>query len=595
MQVPSELTHLQVIAPRPHNTSAELPTPIKIRDLVRPKGGWVRYIFKNLYSFISNKDKEINDNENSNSNNNQETNNLKDLSEVDAEFDFNANNTNNNITSSSQTQQSSSSSATSSTSSEITKENIIEKSASSTIARTIYEVTDEQWDSYMTPYVEPQHLSFRTTQIQSLGFNVDHLAMLWCKQLLSVITKIMKKLTQLKSTDYVNMTNLVRYKSDHVADLYINADNYTNHSAVIQPIREYLYRNQSHYVFGRTSVDVERKSFFNQLNKSYLSTFGVIYITHYLINILTCYIIIGLLVMATQVFYDLCDKKSHPQSFIKPNNDLEYLLPANHLFLGSFEDILFLIIPTSLFPILSSLFFPSLIGLISISLGYFFVNLNENNFPTYIRLYGPFFQWIISYGAALIIHFTFVIILSSWRFICSTIFTIIWIILRYTIWCDLIRKPIRNITKPIRKLFRDINKVVTLELFLFIISISSLLVTLVMIKSSSNIQQNSISNILLLTSILYVIASVQLIGVYFFGFSTKSLNSSPLLTTALALALPVLILMLPSLFFSLSIVISSLTHRETQLSETFELFGPELINYTLAIFFTGYTLLFLQW
>ena len=53
-------------------------------------------------------------------------------------------------------------------------------------------VTAQVWEQHMQPYLEPQHISLRASQL--VGHPVDHLAILWCKELLQPLTKAMRVL-----------------------------------------------------------------------------------------------------------------------------------------------------------------------------------------------------------------------------------------------------------------------------------------------------------------------------------------------------------------------------------------------------------------
>lgn len=550
MQVMSELTHLQIIAPRPQNISSEFPTPVKVRDLVRPKGGWVRYGFNWIYKMIW-----------GNSNSSASTISISESIANDTdEFSFNSTPTSN-----------------------------VPESAPQ-VARTVYDVTSDQWSTHMVSYVEPQHLSFRTSQVSDIGFQVDHQAMLWCQQVLSVTTKLMKKLTKVDVTGHVNMSTMVRFRPRYHADLYVNANNFTNKSAVIEPIRELLYRNQSLHVFSRTTVDDERMTFIRQLNSTLLA-YGVIYNTTYLVDILTCYVAIGLLIIATSLVYDLGDKQSHKESFPRVQSYFQALAPGNHFFLGSLEDFFLVLIPTQLYQLLANQMVSIVVVILAVGIGYIFVVSRSMNPAEFLRYYGPFMQWIISYGAALSLHLLFYFIILVWRFIVASISRLIWMVLRYTVWCDIIRTPIRKLLKPLRKLSKEFSTIFSLESLLAIVSMSSLGVCLVMIKTRG---RQDVTDILLVTCIVYIISFVQLFGVFLLGISWKSSSSSLLLTPALLLTIPAIPLAVPSFFFSLSIVMSGLANRQTNLGQTFDYFGPDLINCTLAIFFIGYSLLYLQ-
>jgi hypothetical protein len=57
-------------------------------------------------------------------------------------------------------------------------------------------VTEEQWSRDMALHAEPQYVSLRTGMMASLGFVVDHDALLWCSQLVSSVLGITKQLLE---------------------------------------------------------------------------------------------------------------------------------------------------------------------------------------------------------------------------------------------------------------------------------------------------------------------------------------------------------------------------------------------------------------
>ena len=48
MEVPTPLTTLASLAPRPQNTSVEAQEPTKLSTFLKPKGGYVRWVFVNI-------------------------------------------------------------------------------------------------------------------------------------------------------------------------------------------------------------------------------------------------------------------------------------------------------------------------------------------------------------------------------------------------------------------------------------------------------------------------------------------------------------------------------------------------------------------
>lgn len=66
--------------------------------------------------------------------------------------------------------------------------------------RQLLEMTQDAWDMDMLPHIQPQHISLRSSMLRGVGFQVDHLAILWCRQALSVVHSVMDQLSDLPST-----------------------------------------------------------------------------------------------------------------------------------------------------------------------------------------------------------------------------------------------------------------------------------------------------------------------------------------------------------------------------------------------------------
>jgi len=64
-------------------------------------------------------------------------------------------------------------------------------------------VTMESWDRDMAPYITPEHISLRTSQM--LGYPIDHKAILWCSELLARVATTMHALSSSKHGDIEDM------------------------------------------------------------------------------------------------------------------------------------------------------------------------------------------------------------------------------------------------------------------------------------------------------------------------------------------------------------------------------------------------------
>jgi len=60
----------------------------------------------------------------------------------------------------------------------------------------LFALSDEQWRADVLPYREAQLVSVRTSQLYEGGFPVDHNAILWCRQVVTALTRAMRRLAQ---------------------------------------------------------------------------------------------------------------------------------------------------------------------------------------------------------------------------------------------------------------------------------------------------------------------------------------------------------------------------------------------------------------
>ncbi len=162
--MPPSLATLRSITPTLQNTSASKdPKPMPIISAFKPSGGFVRYFFRiigNCFSFVAEKVW-----------------------------------SNATIVEPGQSELKHSSEDAGSQSAE--EEEYLNRY--SAIDRHRLKITQAEWDRLMLHSIEPQHVSLRTTMLRAVGFPVDHLAMLWCSQVLKEVLRIMQKLDSLGS------------------------------------------------------------------------------------------------------------------------------------------------------------------------------------------------------------------------------------------------------------------------------------------------------------------------------------------------------------------------------------------------------------
>jgi hypothetical protein len=574
MQVPSSLSHLNVIAPQPHNNSAILPSPVKIGTLLKPKGGYARYVVNALLSFVLSSgesganqtaaaDNVVVDSasyqDSTVANNTQQTASV--TVDVDAEFQFE-----DNVPNSSQRENAEAAAAADTTkSTAVPLDQGPTESEDLTKKKHPYSsVTMDSWALNMAPYAEPPHVSVRTSQMAGVGFPVDHLALLWCNQVLKAVNSYMKKIVIAGHQADVDMASIVKLKSEFKV---------TAPDDVIPPLVAYLERNASQAMYSGLAVDLERAAMHVILNKSTMWLIATVFNTSYISAIATCFVLVPLLVMATAMLHDVADKKGWAP---RPKSDFEALLPANHLFLGILDDI-FMILCPQLYCFLKANAAYIVAPVIAVCIG--MMALDYSDPVLFLHRYGLYFQWGVAYGVAVAMHMVFIGLVTAARAIFAFCASIVYGLLRWTIWCNLVQRGVKAATKPLTKLVKPLYEKIALEYLLAALSLSAAMVGVVIAKERV---QGTLGFILVCTSVCYIVATATFLFVFAMAVVWKPKRSSKLLLPTLALYFPAILLSKPSLLFCWSMLFDKLSVL-TAMSRVYNIFGPELINYTLCM------------
>ena len=538
-QVHSALTHLDGIAPVPHNVSAELPTPVKIGMLLKPKGGYVRYIFTTLWALVyPNKATTIHN----------ET-----ITTVDAEFDFAA--------SLSQT-------TTSDTIPSPPDAPSAPAAPTSRLRKHPYSSIDmDNWQLHMAPYMEPPHVSIRTSQMPEVGFPVGHEALLSCSQVQRSVNTYIHGIANGKSQANVDMSSLVPVRPEYQPEVPVDD--------VIPPLASYLLRNASLGVYFGQAVDNERHILRGQLGNSTLWLVATVYDTSFITTILTCYMVIPLLVIASTVLFEVTDKVQWALHK-RPKSDFDALMPANHLFLGVLDDLFMILCPQTYSFVCSkaSVMWAPLVALIVFRMMAFI-----NHPELFLNRYGIYFQWIVSYGVALTIHLILLGCVSAIRLLFAFFARTVYLALRWTIWCNFVRHRVAAICIPVQKKIEFVVRRASLEAVLLAGVVIGCALTGTYYRRRGS---DSVGQIMVYTSICFLALSLCFLLFFVAAVVWKPKDSSKLLFSFLALYAPMVVLMVPSASYCLTIILGDL-QMVSRMSSALEIFRSELINYTLCM------------
>jgi hypothetical protein len=180
-----------------------------------------------------------------------------------------------------------------------------------------------------------------------------------------------------------------------------------------------------------------------------IQTIAYEYITSNIIKIFICYILISILILTVPYMRNLTNNK------IDSYSDMELLLPWVHLHLEIISKTLDNLIQNVLPKEISSLILEegksntlSILMSIPITIILPFMAYDYFLQPiAFLVKYSPIFYWSVSYGLALALKVLVLIFIYSIRWIVGNSIAVLRIILRYTIWCQPIRRKFRAFYK----------------------------------------------------------------------------------------------------------------------------------------------------
>lgn len=583
MEVPTPLTSLMGLAPRPQNTSMEQPEPQKLSTFLKPKGGYVRWFFVNIFAlprYVTGL--------------------------ADRLFQWTMG------------PKAATVSHATSNSSDTAVDGAEEQAASSNssasapdVIRRMEDISQDHWNTHIKPYLEPQHVSVRTTQLAGVGFPVDHKALLWCHQVVQTTTRLMARLAAAPSDVTLSgaelTTQIVKMKSSYTLPTWPAAADVGTGSCAqdvedesgasaatceggvdvipIAPVQEELRRDAAKQFFMRVALDDERQYMLDLLTGAradipdqrsmWGNVFGSLHVlslalvTAHLTTVLTCYVAISLFVMATFVLYYTSAKSKWSVTTITHLyltrdlvSEMTLLLPENHLFLNSFADINMAILPS----FLSSHFvvaggqgtknMSSAAIVVFLAAALIHVIRSSQSPIEFVRYNGLFVQWVVSYGAALALQLCVLVTLYAIRFMINTIYSVLKTVLRATIWC----KPVRHFLRPrLRPVHKFYDLVPAVEWVVLVLLLSTMIVGTVIFGQQSTrlLDQASVSatmavpyagRVVQVASLLFLLSFSLFLLVLGTAIVWPREGSSRLLTPAIALCLPGTSMILVSLF-----------------------------------------------
>lgn len=239
------------------------------------------------------------------------------------------------------------------------------------------DMTLEYWERHVDAYSEPWHHSVRVSQL--IGHPCDHLALVWCYELVSAVTSAMHQLRASAGS----APDFQRVLPVHPTPQPIDR-------AVIAPLLQILSRNASFSAYSNATTDRE---YINDVTGNRLVTLIVVYLHTHLTSILTCYFAIVFAVCATTILYPLRNSRCKSSVW-------HMILPENHILFG---------VGTQVFRPFASY---STTAVASAVIGVIALMAYDMQFAHFYARYGPWVQWFFSYTIALLLLYVVLALLS---------------------------------------------------------------------------------------------------------------------------------------------------------------------------------------
>lgn len=166
-------------------------------------------------------------------------------------------------------------------------------------------ITQENWEKEILPYHEPVHITLRTSQLSEVGFPVDHFAVVWCYDLLSVIHDGLRVLARKPKASMAAV--LDGFGVVNRSDILASIDQ--TGARGIPQLEAFSIREAVHEAFQSSSAE-DGEFILSKLYKNYLWLLAVNYINEHLDKIVISYVALAILSLAGYILRKLCDDQN---------------------------------------------------------------------------------------------------------------------------------------------------------------------------------------------------------------------------------------------------------------------------------------------
>jgi len=181
----------------------------------------------------------------------------------------------------------------------------------------------DNWDEHISPYVDSQHYSIRSLQMRECGFVVDHLAIVWCRQLVHAVSDAMRTLARNpsdlndpriataakeaidkgeKGNKYTDAGGRINWdtllpsrKNSTSRQFYAKAA--AEAPLMIPQVASFHLKNATNHAFLHLAPVEELQYISSKMNWGLADAMSIWYISNHLGSILAAYVFIGIMIL----------------------------------------------------------------------------------------------------------------------------------------------------------------------------------------------------------------------------------------------------------------------------------------------------------
>ena len=277
-----------------------------------------------------------------------------------------------------------------------------------------------------------------------VGFPIDHKAILWCFQLVSTVSEKMRSLSRSNRAGDVVDLRVLFFGGEECAK--------GEEEGEIPPVAAITSRNAS-LTEWRAAQLQDRAHLLNRSPYGIVQTVAFEFLTSHTFKIFVCYILLCLLCMTLPLFIALTNN-THT---VGSASSWSTLHPWHHTHLVVLSPALDaaarVIVPPNLCHLITPTR-PVLLYLLALSLLFILPKMLFDYIfrpLVFLTAYSPAMYWFVSYGLALGARTVLLALIVSVRWLFSSVWGILRVVLRATIWCQFIRRRVRTFMKAVRK------------------------------------------------------------------------------------------------------------------------------------------------